>query len=351
MSPEERLAWLRERGVLVETPEERRAGQVANALREAENLAAHEKTQVSFVLVPADTSQPLKEMVAQCPTSWKEGDFLLEYLKPSFAGSADSVDLSLLQQTQTATLAGTSAPAVSDAALRQVAKEANVEVFSLVHPTESNQYTGINIYLDEIGLLKRLPLNTRATDFAKRAGYEPPPQFYGDVFLGRVRKLPSSGGAAAGKPIQQHQSFVLGPDTDMNGAPWLKQAPTDNLEYQMEMNRITGRSNEQQPSVDGTDGKAKQEESFSWTQTEEELEVSVILPSKDVTSKQLDVKFRPQTLHVSCQGDVLAALHLFERVDVDGCTWTIDRSSKDEKPKLVATLEKMESALWPRIKD
>jgi len=345
MTPDERLAWLRERGVLVETPEERRANQVANALGEAERLSA-QSVEVSYVLVPADSSQPLKEIKAQCPSDWKEGDFFMNHLKPAFSGSADSVDLSLLQQTGTTTLAGTSAPAVSDAALRQVAKEANVEVFSLVHATESNQYTGINIYLDEIGMLKRLPLNARATAYAKAAGYEPPPQFYGNIFLARVKKLPGRG---MGAPVQMFQSLVVGPDTDMNSAPWIKQAAEDNLNYQMELNRITGQSN-LQPSVDGADGKAKKEESFSWTQTEEELEVVVPLPTVDIKAKQVDVKFRPQSLHVTCQGsNVLVALQLFERVDVDSCTWTIDRQG--EQAKLVVTMEKMEGALWPRIKD
>lgn len=36
-------------------------------------------------------------------------------------------------------------------------------------------------------MLKRLPLNKRASDYALRAGFNPPPQFYGDVFMGRVK--------------------------------------------------------------------------------------------------------------------------------------------------------------------
>lgn len=347
MNPEERLAWLRERGVQVEIPEQRHANRVANALREAENI---ESRGIAYVMVPADTSKPLKELLAKCPSDWKDGDFFLEHLKPAFSGTSDSVDLTLLQQSPMATLAGTAgSPTVSDKALRDVAKQANIEVFSLVHPTESNQYTGINIYLDEIGMLKRLPLNTRASNFALLAGYSPPPQFYGDVYLGRVKKVPGARIGNTGKPLLQHQSFVLGPDTDFNSAPWLKQAATDNLEYQMKINQITGRSNQQQPSVDGADGKMKQEDSFSWTQTDEELEVIVSLPTTDSTSKHLDIKFRPQSLQVSYHKNILVAMQLFERVEVDGCTWTIDRSN--DNAKLIITMEKMEPALWPRIKD
>mmetsp|Transcript_20410 Transcript_20410/g.26318 ORF Transcript_20410/g.26318 Transcript_20410/m.26318 type:complete len:369 (-) Transcript_20410:72-1178(-) len=356
MTPDERLGWLREHGIEVVIPEERRAGQVAGALKEASSSTT-ETTEISYVLVPADTSKPLQELVAHCPTNWREGDFLAQHLTPAFAASSSTtndVDLSLLSQRTTATLAGTAVPSVSDASLRKVAQEANVELFSLVHPTESNQYTGVYIYLDESGMLKRLPLNTRAIDFAKRAGYDPAPQFYGNIYLGRVKRISGGARSATGKQPQHHESFVLGYDTDAR-APWLKQAATDNLDYQMQMNRMTGQNNVQQPNVDGAEGKAKQEESFSWTQTEEEVEVTVVLPTGITTSKQIQVKFRPQSLHITAKGgnnDALVALQLFERVDVDGCTWTMEKSKTPEEPvKLVITMEKMEAALWPRIKD
>ena len=119
----------------------------------------------------------------------------------------------------------------------------------------------------------------------------------------------------------------------------------------MEMNRITGR-NEVQAGVAGSDGKAKQEDGYSWTQTEEELELSVDLPSvDDVQSKDIRVKFHPQNVDVSFRNKELLSIRLFERVDVDGCTWTLDRNSANESSALILTLEKLEQAYWPRIKD
>jgi hypothetical protein len=78
-------------------------------------------------------------------------------------------------------------PKVSQDALLRAAEQGLVEVFTLVHPAESNKYTSVNIYLDEVGMLKRLPMNTRASELASKAGFNPPPKFYGDVFLGRVK--------------------------------------------------------------------------------------------------------------------------------------------------------------------
>lgn len=120
----------------------------------------------------------------------------------------------------------------------------------------------------------------------------------------------------------------------------------ENLEYQTSLNTITGRS-EVQKAVDGEDGIAKAEGDFSWTQTEEELEVVVPLPA-DVQSKDVHVKYLPQSFQVKCSKELLLSLLLFERIDPDGCTWTLDRDGV--KKRLVITMEKAEVALWPRIK-
>lgn len=111
------------------------------------------------------------------------------------------------------------------------------------------------------------------------------------------------------------------------------------------MNKFTGRSDLQQ-AVDGTDGIAKSEEGYSWTQTEDELEVVVPLP-KDATSKDVHVKYLPKSIEVKCQKEPLISLSLFARVDPDGCTWTLDRDG--DESKLVITMEKADPTSWPRI--
>lgn len=103
----------------------------------------------------------------------------------------------------------------------------------------------------------------------------------------------------------------------------------ENLEYQKQFNEFTGRS-ELQKAVDGTDGVAKAETGYEWTQTDEELEVVVPLP-KGVTSKDVDVKYLPKSLEVKCKMEPLVVLPLFARVDPDGCTWTLDRDGDETK--------------------
>jgi CS domain len=309
-------------------------------MNEPDETLDGECTVISFVHVPADTSKPLQELTWNCPIQPGLGDRLAIHLKPIFnsLSAGKDVDISLLlNSNMTHNFASADAPAqVSETALQQVAQEGSVETFSLVKPTPSNHFVTVNIYLDEAGMLKRLGLNTRATQFATRCGFNPPPTFYGDVFLGRLKS----------KPYIQNIPFCLGLDTDIH-ALWLQRATMENLEYQTAMNEITGRT-DVQPSKDGEDGIAKSEDGYSWTQVEEELELTISLP-KGVASKEISVKFMPQAILVKCRNTVVLSLELFERVDPDGCTWTFDKDS--DNPRLAITMEKAEQASWPRIKD
>jgi hypothetical protein len=357
LTPDERMQWLRDRGVLVETPEDRRAGRIASTLQEADSL--HFDTEpVAFVLIPADKSKPFQEcsfvpppsMSAQRAAAVPGGDALSHHLKQAFATDSDKVDISIFhrqQQSNPVHQLGTGGinggiPAVSNETLESVAREGHVETFALVHPTPSNQFTGVNIYLDEVGQLKRLPLNPRASDYAKMAGYNPPPIFYGDVFCARVRK--------SGPIIVEYPSLTV-QELENTASPWLRQAATDNLEHQLQLNHLTGRQGETQAAVAGSDGVAQDEEGgkYSWTQSEQELEVVVPLPSATVTSRDVSVTFKPRKLLVACRKESLVSIELFERIDVDGCTWTLDKSG--DVLRLVATMEKAEEALWPRIEN
>eukprot|EP00980_Cylindrotheca_fusiformis_P019338 scaffold6638_cov127-Cylindrotheca_fusiformis.AAC.22 len=329
LTPQERMQWLRDRGILIETPEERKAQASA-----ASTSPSSPRDLLTYVLVPADTTLPLQELVFESSQEGS-GDALLDHLKPAFAKHSQNVDLGLLQHSAPLQAGSTAPENVSENTLKEVAKQGHVEVFNLVHPTPSNKFVGINIYLDEIGMLKRLPLNKRASDYAKEAGYNPPPQFYGDVYLGRTQRR---------GPVAKNMAFPL---SDANpAADWLKQAAIQNLEYQTEMNQITGRK-DTQVDVAGSNGIASNADGYSWTQTEEELELLAVLPSTDIHLKDLKVKFKPRYIEIVYQSDTLVSFELFEKVDVDGCTWTIDRSK--EKPTIVVTMEKVDEAFWPRI--
>ena len=118
----------------------------------------------------------------------RAGDLMPDHLKPLFGViNKASIDLTLFHEQASQHLSSEGAPTtISDATMRKLAEEGQVETFCLVKPVPSNKHTSINIYLDEVGMLKRLPLNSRASELAAKAGFNPPPDFYGDVFIGRV---------------------------------------------------------------------------------------------------------------------------------------------------------------------
>lgn len=330
----------------------------------------NDDTEVHFVCIPANSSEAVRELQFQPMTATSNAgqigalqqDFLLEHLKSKgvFAGdSSTSIDTSLMSQPASLMASSSDSkendavPKVSEQTLQDLAKNtSHIETFSLVHPTESNQYTSTLIYLDEIGALKRLPLNPRASKIALQCGYDPAPQFYGDVYIGR----------------RQHHRCLPFRLSDMDAsAPWLQQATMSNLDYQLQQNKLTGRVGEEarQPAVAGTEAPAVETSAasainhFTWTQTEQELEIQVKLPD-DLPKRDIGVDFRSTAIRIfdkrvgktgtTSEKDTLdIAISLLERVDVDGCTWTIE--TKGPEKTLVVSMEKMEEAFWPRIRD
>jgi len=290
---------------------------------------------IAYVQIPCDSSECMQELTFT-RTRNLHGDCLLDHLKSYYAGGASQVDLNLLENPTLGT--DGCPPQVSEKALKEVAGKGNVEKFALVKPVESNKFNAVNMYLDEIGMLKRLPLNSRASDFAARAGFNPPPKFYGDVFIGRV----------AEKLYSRNIDFKLGIDTSPD-ASWLKNATAENLEHQTMMNKFSELDHHHplQPPGSGEDGIEKEEkEGYSWTQTDDEIEVKLSFPTK-ATSKEIKVKFHSKSITVVYQGNEKLKIDLFARIDVDGCTWTLEKSPSEKK--LVITCEKSEALSWPRI--
>ena len=82
------------------------------------------------------------------------GDQLLKLLKPAFSDGASVSDDALRKQ-----FGGTPAGKVSASALNDASKGGSVEAFPLVRPDDRNGFTAVNLYLDEVGALKKLTPN------------------------------------------------------------------------------------------------------------------------------------------------------------------------------------------------
>lgn len=356
MTMEEREEWLRSRGVQIETPVDRRkaptvgASVVDQLLRmeqlsvdgEGNNDDTDNAGSVQFVCIPHDDTKPLRTLrLPAVIFQNKPGDALPEFVKHHFA-DRKSIDASLLKEQATKHFAGGDLAQLAETnlsshAMNAVAAQGSVETFPLVHPADTNGYTGVYIYLDEVGLLKKLPHNHRASQMAEACGYHPAPNFYGDVFVGRVRT----------QPTMTNVNFVVGEDTD-RGATWMQRAVAENLAWQQEMNKVTGQTGRTQPGQAGTDGKAAVEDSFEWTQDDDELEITIPNLAGDSVSlnkNSVKVVFLPRLIKIQYNGEEKIVLALYGTIDVDGCTWTI------EGTKVVITCEKADSGqMWPRIR-
>lgn len=343
MTTEERENWLRERGVQIENPNASSSSKtlnVTNILEQMSGLTISNSGDdyIPFVCIPHDESKPIVTLgLPSILTDIVPGDCLPDYIKPYFSDKK-SIDATLLKDQVTknfagGNLSGLAGNNISAASMNEAASQGSVETFPLVHPADTNGYQGVYIYLDEVGLLKKLPNNKRASAIAASCGYYPRVNFYGDIFIGRVQS----------KPTLKNVPFEAGKDTN-GSAEWMKRAVSENLAWQQELNKVTNRSSsERQPSTIGTDGKAAEEDNFKWTQDDEEIEL--VVPLKEVNKKLIKVSFLNRAIKVKYNNEEVVAVNLYSGIDVDGCTWTIDGSS------LVITCEKADTNVaWPRIK-
>jgi len=305
MTMEERVNWLKSRGIQIETSEDRKAAAAAT-----KHDGEGECDTIRYVHIPHEP-KALSERTVHRSKSKRHtaGDLLLTHLKPAFHSSDDTTDLSLLKSSP---LVGSSAgpSTVSPSTLQSVAEqEGHVEQFRLVNAVPSNKFTGVNLYIDEIGLLKRLPLNQRAMELAQRCGYDPPPLLYGDVFVGRVQYQPTIGN------VDVKVEEVM-------GGEWVERAAVQNLEYQA---GTMGVSDERQAVVDGMDGTEQEAEGYSWTQTNDEIKIRV--PHYPPLSNNRDISSRDESSRrrAGCRWS-WSCTH---GVDTDGGTWDVGKTTND----------------------
>jgi len=388
MTPTEREQWLRDRGVQIESSADRRKAESAlsgtdrplSITEQVQRLSLSDSTGendvtdgVKFVYLPHDTAKPIKTVclpLRLVDALGPAGDIIPTYIK-SFFADGRSIDEKIfkdqaakqnlfggdvakfaanVQKEKLATVSeGEQAaakeegenPTLSSSALMNATAGGSVETFALVRPSKTNKNEGVYIYLDEVGMLKHLPLNTRASQLAQQCGYHPAPNFYGDVFVGRV----------SSKPMLHNIDIESGDIMDTT-KEWMVRAPQENVLWQQAINEATGRSGETQPNHAGTEGVAaeatgKDGNSYSWLQNEEEIELSVPLigdGDEKVNKSLIKVAFQPQKVIVKYNNECKVEVQLYSKIDVDGCTWTLD------KKNLVITCEKARNGeIWPRL--
>ena len=347
ISADARAEWLRERGVVIETREDRAAAAAARedaaVLRRAVEEREVPTRVLKFVKIPCDDDDPFeaREIVVGAEET---GDALPEALRSSFSGGG-VVDAEKARAEAVRSL-GERGKSLTAESIMKTTEGGSTETFALVRPSEKNGWRGVYLYLDEVGMLKNLPPNRRANRLAMECGFDGV-QFYGDMYIGRVQTKP--------EPMRS-VDFELS-DLD-SSAPWMRAATMENVEYSkglkeleaamaskggLEKINMTGDGNVA-AYADGNGMPSGSGENYRWCQTEDEVEVSVDAPP-GTTAKSIRVLFKPSHFIVKINDEVTCDVsNLYAPVRPDECTWTV---SADE---VCVTLAKVtEDASWPAL--
>jgi hypothetical protein len=316
LSMEERVQWLRDRGVEVDLNEK------PHKMNADEQPINENMSSLTLVMIPANDKESCEEIRIRISKD-KSGDQLSVALKSIFA-SNDDIDHTLLQEKAMKQF-GNMDMRVSESTVNKVAHEGNVEVFTLSRPIEVNTFQGVNIYLDEAGQLKRLPPNTRASAIASLCGYKDV-AFAGDVFLGRI-KVSSMG-------IVSNIDFRL--NEISSDALWIKGVEAQNYAFGVRTNQVA-----MDTDLVTKSGGEDKEKGYTWDEDDSTIDISITKPSQISTARDLAVKFSSRLVKLSSKdGGWVLELKLKDSVSVDDCTWTLSSSH------IEVSLEKTSKGVW-----
>ena len=307
LSPDARLAYLRERGVEVETSEDRQQKKEVVPLRGAGEFV--------YWKLPHKTT----ENVARLHGPVSKGDTLLTLLKPVFADTT-VMDRRAVERETTDRLSKMmsqqSVEAPSFDTLQSLAsEEGHVEAYPLARDQSSGRH--VSLYIDGIGALRERPRNARAEKLCAACGWHGL-SIKGDAYVGRAQSGPQ------GLRNVDFYESELDPSSD-----WCVASLRSHHAQSQAMRPV--------------DVKSGSGENYKWSQTDDEVEIIVTCPETDKPLKaRVKVSYgRGDALTVTCDGVQL--IHwspLFAPIDPTGCSWTIDGST------IVVTLEKREEREW-----
>ena len=131
-------------------------------------------------------------------------------------------------------------------------------------------------------------------------------------------------------------------DLDSQSA-WLRAASAENVAHDQAMRQLQDAMREKGAMVggggDGMPGGAG--EGFAWTQTDDEVELSVDVPP-GTKARDVAVHIAPGSVTVRVGGETVCAVaRLFRAARPDESTWTIDGGAK-----VVVTLAKVDEQVW-----
>eukprot|EP01038_Epipyxis_sp_PR26KG_P014923 gene14923-20072_t len=333
---EDRIAWLRDRGVEVDLAEERKT----NSKNNKKTSTTDDSKAIKIIKIPCDDRLPYEEISIPISKSDVNKDQLIELLRVYFRGQ---VSVESVQEAASKQFSSNSDIKISSSTVDTLAQQGSTELFPLSYPSISNKFRRVAFYLDEAGQLKKLPFNARASAIAEQCGFKSVPMV-GDMFLGRVH---IQSGSSENPTTYHHEDFLLS-EVDSN-AEWLKNIVAENYERGVKNNRVS-------MALDDEDSQQTEQqlsERVKWSETNEFVEVIVCLPKEipAVKSKDLKVQISSRNLHVilnSAVGELIlidkSSATLQGIVRPDESTWSLINGNQIE-----ISLEKVSSGKWGKL--
>ena len=191
----------------------------------------------------------------------------------------------------------------------------------------------MNLYLDEVGALKKLPANKRASGLASVCGFGAGVPFYGDMFVGRVRR--SEG---------RLWNVDFGLEDTRPESSWVRAAPAQNSAQQQQEAPLRG------PSVSAEEltNVSGEGDGYSWEQQGEEVVVTVPVPA-GTRGKDCKVTINKRMVIVDLAATAPAGfkklqLVLYAAVAASEGVWCFDGDS------ILVTLIKVDvDETWPTL--
>lgn len=332
---EERLKWLRENGVEVETSEERKK-KAEEAKKLARSRAGLDPQSTSartfkYVYIPADGSEPLELRSAVVHADGRgDGDQLPNILASHFSvGKVDDTAVRCSPYLKQLS-GGADLPSPTADTFEKLG--GSTETFRVAAGAGSAVNDQVNFYLDEVGVLKKLPSNKRAASLATQCGFGEVP-FFGDIFVGRVRTKDDR---------KWNIDFTL-EDMRPDNA-WVRAAAAENMAAQQKEAHLHG------PGTDAEEitNLSGEGDGYTWQQDREQVMVTVTVPA-GTRGKQCKVKILKDAVTVDLSPSPPADssfkkihLWLYAPVVASESMWCLDEGS------IVLTLTKMkEDETWP----
>lgn len=337
-----------------------------------------------YVYIPSIESQPMRELSAS-KEGGLQGDYLRKHAEITFARDSNLIDRSKQMAGIMAHLGESSkdvdANMIKDLVDNHKDVAGNVEIITLAIPTASNLFYSVSLYCDGNSSFKNGPniiVNNRATNLLRQCGHKDT-VIIGDCFVGRTKDDE--------RVEWERVDFTL-LDLNDSSSQWIKDAAKANAGKNLSSYSTSGSLNAMKnansigsqstpalslsPSITGNtitldnpseESIQMQEKSYAWTQSDEEIELRMRIPST-LPAKQLEIKILPNRVIIDrktkkgSDDDVIDTVSarfaaestsgsLLYRINASDSTWSI--ADEREGKVLTLNLSKTVSKHWPRL--